>query len=631
MTGSTTGSLVNLTNAIFQKDTTDITWIATDGVGNTASCSFKVVVVDNENPNITCNVVDTLTVAVDLGVCSYKNTSSSFDPTITDNCSAWGTYVLSGATSGTGTTLVNVIFNHGLTKVDWTAQDSSGNVVNCSYHVLVVDTQAPTTLAVLAPISFECTVTPPTAVDNCDGLITGTTTTVFTQGVHNVTWTFVDAAGNISTASQQVTVDDITKPVAPVLADLTGECSVTVSVPTAIDNCVGNVIATTTDPLIYNLQGTYFVHWRFDDGNGNILDTVQKVIVKDITFPTITAPADVVNVLPNNFGCTAINVNLSTPVTNDNCAVDTVFNDSPTVFPQGTTIVKWTVRDFAGNESYAYQNVTVIPVVSTITPAPVCDNYTAPDGAIYTTSGVYIAVIPSFYGCDSTITINLTVKHKTFSTITERSCETYTSPSGNYTWTNSGVYMDTIMNKVGCDSIITINLTIDRMPTTNAVTITNNKIFTALADTIAYQWVNCDNGYAWEPSTAQSFTPTQSGNYAVILTNHTCVDSSDCTPITLDLVVPQVISPNGDGVNDVLEINGIYDYPNNVLRIYNRWGNLVYETHAYKNEWDGRNIQTFTVGDNQLPVGTYFYVLDLGKEDNTPEQNTIKGYIYLTK
>jgi gliding motility-associated-like protein len=631
LSGATVASTNDLLNTTFNKGITNVIWTATDAVGNSTTCTFDVTVIDNELPVITCNFVDTLDVFVDPTLCNITNTNPLLDPTITDNCHADGTYILSGATTGTGSTLMNIVFNHGVTRVDWTATDSSGNTSNCFFYVNVIDNEAPATLAVLAPVSFECTVIPPTAIDNCDNIITGTTTTVFNQGVYNVTWTFVDLSGNVSTATQVVTVDDITAPVPPVLADVLAECSATVTViPTAIDNCVGIVNGTTSDPLTYTTQGTYVITWSFDDGNGNISTTTQNVIINDITSPVISAPI-AVNVLPNNAGCTAINVSLGTPIYSDNCTVDTVYNDAPTVYNQGTTIVTWTVVDENGNASTSTQQVVVMPVTSTITPAPVCDIYTAPDNTVYTVSGIYTAIIPSYYGCDSIITINLTVNHSTASTDVVRACETYTSPSGLYTWTNSGTYMDTIPNAVGCDSIITTILTIDRMPTTNMVTLTNNSLFTALADTVEYQWVKCDNGFIWENGNEQTFTPLTSGEYAVILTNHTCVDTSDCMPIGLDLIVPQVISPNGDGVNDKFEVNGIYDYPNNVLMIYNRWGNLIYQTHGYNNDWDGKNLETVGIGGNDLPVGTYFYVLDLGKEGNTPEQNLLKGYIYLTR
>ena len=69
-----------------------------------------------------------------------------------------------------------------------------------------------------------------TTTDNCSGTITGTTTddlTYTTQGTHVITWTFDDGNGNISTATQNVVIDDVTAPVVPVLADVTGECSAT--------------------------------------------------------------------------------------------------------------------------------------------------------------------------------------------------------------------------------------------------------------------------------------------------------------------------------------------------------------------------------------------------------------------
>src|SRR5439155_4076207 len=89
------------------------------------------------------------------------------------------------------------------------------------------------------------------------------------QGTFIVHWTFNDGNGNSSTANQTVTVKDLTPPVVPVLANVTGECSATVSAPTTTDNCAGTITGTTSDPLVYNSQGTFIVHWTFNDGNGN--------------------------------------------------------------------------------------------------------------------------------------------------------------------------------------------------------------------------------------------------------------------------------------------------------------------------------------------------------------------------
>ncbi len=79
------------------------------------------------------------------------------------------------------------------------------------------------------------------------------------------------------------------------------------------------------------------------------------------------------------------------------------------------------------------------------------------------------------------------------------------------------------------------------------------------------------------------------------------------------LVVYNEFSPNGDGVNDYFKIDCIAQYPNNSLQVYNRWGNIVFETSSYKNDWDGTpNGRAIVQKEDQLPVGTYYYILDLG-------------------
>jgi gliding motility-associated-like protein/uncharacterized repeat protein (TIGR01451 family) len=79
------------------------------------------------------------------------------------------------------------------------------------------------------------------------------------------------------------------------------------------------------------------------------------------------------------------------------------------------------------------------------------------------------------------------------------------------------------------------------------------------------------------------------------------------------LITFSLFSPNGDGVNDTFVINCIDNYPNNTLEIYNRWGNLVYKKSGYNNEFDGTsNGRSVLRQSEQLPVGTYYYVLNLG-------------------
>ncbi|MEL6923927.1 MAG: gliding motility-associated C-terminal domain-containing protein, partial [Bacteroidota bacterium] len=84
-----------------------------------------------------------------------------------------------------------------------------------------------------------------------------------------------------------------------------------------------------------------------------------------------------------------------------------------------------------------------------------------------------------------------------------------------------------------------------------------------------------------------------------------------------ELLVYTGISPNGDGVNDVLYIEGIENYPDNRLTIFNRWGNQVYDVKGYRNNWRG------TWKGKDLPDGTYFYVLEDGAG------NAYNGYIQI--
>ncbi|MEO9511171.1 MAG: gliding motility-associated C-terminal domain-containing protein [Flavobacteriaceae bacterium] len=108
----------------------------------------------------------------------------------------------------------------------------------------------------------------------------------------------------------------------------------------------------------------------------------------------------------------------------------------------------------------------------------------------------------------------------------------------------------------------------------------------------------------------------------------------DLGPTQVDEIdVINVITPNGDSVHDVLEIRNLEDYPNNTVKIYNRWGVLVYATNAYNttgNVFDGTSEGRVTVDkDNKLPVGTYFYIIDY--EDPNGNMKQRSGYLYLNR
>ena len=108
---------------------------------------------------------------------------------------------------------------------------------------------------------------------------------------------------------------------------------------------------------------------------------------------------------------------------------------------------------------------------------------------------------------------------------------------------------------------------------------------------------------------------------------------SDLGELEEEIKVINVITPNGDGVHDVLRIDGLENYPNNTLKIFNRWGVSVYNTRAYNTEgniFDGTSEGRATVDqERKLPVGTYFYILDY--ELPNGEMKTLSGYIYINR
>ena len=96
------------------------------------------------------------------------------------------------------------------------------------------------------------------------------------------------------------------------------------------------------------------------------------------------------------------------------------------------------------------------------------------------------------------------------------------------------------------------------------------------------------------------------------------------------LTIYNGISVNGDGENDYFKIEGIEYYPKNNLKIFNRWGVLVYERDGYTNNepFDGHSNGRATISaDSKLPQGTYYYILEY--EDSNDQSHTEKGWLYL--
>jgi len=169
-------------------------------------------------------------------------------------------------------------------------------------------------------------------------------------------------------------------------------------------------------------------------------------------------------------------------------------------------------------------NIHEIPTGDSINPIS-CYSYISPSGNFtWDSSGIYLDTLVSAALCDSIITINLTIETATSSTIDTSVCESYTSPSGNYIYDSGGVYYDTIPNAAMCDSVITINLTI----TTIDTMLTSLGLHTWQSNEVgaSYQWLNVGMNTAITGETTDTYQATKDGTYAVEITKNGCVDTS---------------------------------------------------------------------------------------------------------
>lgn len=92
--------------------------------------------------------------------------------------------------------------------------------------------------------------------------------------------------------------------------------------------------------------------------------------------------------------------------------------------------------------------------------------------------------------------------------------------------------------------------------------------------------------------------------------------------------IPEGFSPNNDGINDTFEISGLYNiFENFELKIFNRYGTLIYQGNNDIPEWDGTSNEGINNQGKELPTGTYYYILNL----NDPNYDIYRGWVYLNR
>ena len=163
-----------------------------------------------------------------------------------------------------------------------------------------------------------------------------------------------------------------------------------------------------------------------------------------------------------------------------------------------------------------------------------CDPYTWINGVNYTASNnsaIHTIVGGAISGCDSIVTLNLTITSPLMGTDVISSCDSYTWINGVEYTTSNNTAIHTIIGGAisGCDSIVTLNLTITAINT--AVTQAND-VLTSQETGATYQWINCSDNSPIAGATNVSFTATSNGSYAVKVTKSGCTETSTCYSVT---------------------------------------------------------------------------------------------------
>lgn len=592
----------------FPVGVTTIVFEAEDESGNTTTCSFTITVTGESEPEITC--------PEDIVIASLADSCGTFveypTPEAFDACGGDVTLTLDeGLESG-------AFFPIGTTTIGYTATNTLGNSVSCSFNITVVDEDAP---VITCPEDIELTADGdicefvvnydiPTATDNCsvdeinlvDGDPSGST---FGIGNHTITYEAVDAAGNTSQCSFNIIITDVVDPtISGCPDDITvnateGECGAVVNYeePVGDDNCDFDISHNGFGSGAMFPVGETTVTWTVIDLSGNTASCSFTVTVVDNIAPTVDCE-DIVT-------CESV-VNWSVNAS-DNCGVESIEvtegPESGSQFPIGTTTVSVLVSDAAGNTVSCSFDVTVEENPDAA--------YAGPDQFLCTNTTQLEANDPQ----NGTGSWEFVSGNGDISSILDPNATLSNLETGTV------VLIWTVEGSGSCPSTSdSVTIIVNEGGTVDAgenVTIQPGGSTDLEATTTA-----TDGSFSWFPENGLSCTncpnpeasPNATTTYTVTYTTADGCEFSDQVTVTVISDIPTGFTPGNDGTNDYWNIPNVT--PDTEVKIYNRWGNLIFESVGYNEPWDG------TYNNTPLPMATYYYVIDY-RDDSEPLNGTI--------
>ena len=523
------------------------------------------------------------------------------------------------------------------------------NTTTCNQNILVHDDIAPVIAALPATSTIDCPATPvfavATATDNCGSAFTLTSADVTTNGdcagSYSVTrtWTATDACGNTSTASQTINVQDISAPVIAALpATSTINCPATpvFAVASATDNC-GSLFSLTYVDITTNgdCAGSYSVTrtWTATDDCGNASTASQTINVQDISAPIFTSE------LPNDISVSCDAVPSPGQVSaSDNCdsdvdisVSDEIIRDEESCAGNYAIIRTWTIVDDCQNSNSYSQTITVFDIAPPTLVTPLDEELSV--------SCSSVPEIPNLQFEDNCSGVANVIFSEVVTTI---SVYEYVIIREWFVSDNCG-NSDTFVQTIN----VTVDDPFDAIPYGICTQEEPIDLFSILDDSIPTNGVWVDgsetgglNGSVFNPInipvgyyTLQYIVTQENDNCPMVFEVYLNINNDCIVLAACDIIVYNAVSPNNDGINEFLFIDGIECYPNNTVQIYNKWGILIYDTQGYDNNtraFRGQSEGRSTLNKNEgVPDGTYYYILKYTDAENKAHDKA--GYLYVNK
>lgn len=211
------------------------------------------------------------------------------------------------------------------------------------------------------------------------------------------------------------------------------------------------------------------------------------------------------------------------------------------------TAYTWTQTGFTYNDSGLYTDTlttvngcdSIISIMLTVYPQDVVDIYETSCNAFFwpelsqllTASGVYTAQLQSVFGCDSTVNLNLQLNSSDTSVQNMSACTPVFWDEVGIWMDSTGIYTHVLQNSTGCDSIIQMNFTLSSLTSTLSID-QSTGILNASPTGGMYTFLSCDNGTTLLSGISPDFTTTSNGLYSVVIELNGCVDTSSCVSFT---------------------------------------------------------------------------------------------------